>query len=412
MRKTGFLREDSDEMDSMGKRMTVLFSVTDLERHGVQHQVLELVKGLDKARFRPVVLTLSSGGPMEREYRAILGSNLISLGRKGKYDFLCLFKVCRILRRMKVDVVQPFITPATFFTLLPALLCHTPVKIVTERNSVMEKDYGGFGFNLYQKVENLLSRFADWAVANSGAGREYLIERGIKPSRTKVIYNGINNSHLTCDSEAVAQVRQRLGVPTGGRVVGMVARMFSAKRHDIFLQAAAMVNRVVPDTRFVLLGDGALRSHLEKLSQELGLASKAIFFGEQRDVVPYLSTFDIFVLSSDTEGLSLSICEAMALGKPVVATDVGGNRELVEEGKTGFLVSPGNPEALSEAIIRLIRDPDIAQSMGQRGKEKIAKQLSLERYLDEYQSLYEETLMRKNRWRKSVSAILPRSTVN
>ncbi len=311
-----------------------------------------------------------------------------------------------------MDVVQPFITPATFFTLLPALLCHTPVKIVTERNSVMEKDYGGFGFNLYQKVENLLSRFADWAVANSGAGREYLIERGIKPSRTKVIYNGINNSHLTCDSEAVAQVRQRLGVPTGGRVVGMVARMFSAKRHDIFLQAAAMVNRVVPDTRFVLLGDGALRSHLEKLSQELGLASKAIFFGEQRDVVPYLSTFDIFVLSSDTEGLSLSICEAMALGKPVVATDVGGNRELVEEGKTGFLVSPGNPEALSEAIIRLIRDPDIAQSMGQRGKEKIAKQLSLERYLDEYQSLYEETLMRKNRWRKSVSAILPRSTVN
>jgi glycosyltransferase involved in cell wall biosynthesis len=396
----------------MDKRITVLISMTDLDRHGVQHQVLELVKGLDKERFRPVVLTLSPGGPMEREYRAILGDSLISLERKGKYDFLCLFKVCRILRRMKVDVVQPFITPATFFTLLPALLCHTPVKIVTERNSLMEKDYGGFGFNLYMRVENLLSRFADWAVANSGAGKEYLIGRGIKPSRTKVIYNGIDTSHLTCDSEAVAQVRQRLDLTPASKVVGMVARMFPAKRHDIFLQAAAMVNHVMPDTRFVLLGDGVLRSYLEKLSQELGLASKAIFFGEQRDVAPYLSTFDVFALSSDTEGLSLSVCEAMAMAKPVVATDVGGNRELVEEGKTGFLVPPRNPEALSKAIIRVLQNPDMAQSMGKTAREKVATQLGLERYLDEYQSLYEETLMRKNRRRKSVSAILPGSTVN
>jgi glycosyltransferase involved in cell wall biosynthesis len=379
----------------MNEPMTVLFSITDLERHGVQHQVLELVKRLDKERFRPVVLNLSNGGPMEREYKAVLGSNLISLKRKGKYDFLCLYRACRILRKMKVDVVQPFLTPATFFTLLPALLCRTPVKIVTERNSVRDKDYGGFGYRLYLRVEDFLTRFVDWAVANSQAGKEYLIKRGIKPSRTKVIYNGIDTSQLTCDSEVVSQVRRKLDLTPDSKVVGMVARMFPAKRHDIFLQAAAIVNRAIPDTRFVLLGDGLLRSNLEKLSQELGLVSKVIFVGEQRDVVPYLSTFDVFALSSDTEGLSLSICEAMALGKPVVATNVGGNQELVVDGNTGFLVPPGDPEALSEAMIRLLRDHDMAQAMGRRGKEKVMSQLSLERYVNEYQSLYEETLSKK-----------------
>jgi glycosyltransferase involved in cell wall biosynthesis len=149
------------------------------------------------------------------------------------------------------------------------------------------------------------------------------------------------------------------------------------------------------------VGDGPLRSHLEKLSQELGLASKVIFSGEQRDVGPYLSTFDVFALSSNTEGLSLSICEAMALGKPVVATDVGGNQELVEDGRTGLLVPIGDAQGLAEAIIRLLQDPDTAWSMGQRGKEKIIAQLGLERYVNEYQSLYEETLSKKDRRRIS-----------
>lgn len=378
----------------MKNRKTLLFTLTDLEMHGVQHQLLELVKGLDKERFKPVVLTLCSGGPMEPEYKKVPGSRLISLERKGKYDFLSLFKVFNLLRKLKVDVVQPFLTPATFFSLLPALLCRTPVKIVTERNSLKARTDGGFGYHLYLKAEEFLSRFSDWAVANSEAGRECLIERGINPSQTKVIYNGINLGALICDSKAVEQVRQTLALPPGGKAVGMIARMFPAKRYDTFLQAAAIINRIIPDTRFALVGDGPLRSNLENLNRELGLASKAIFFGEQKKIVPYLSAFDIFVLSSDTEGLSLSICEAMALGKPVVATDVGGNKELVEDGKTGFLVPHEDSKALAEAILRLLQDPDTTQAMGQRAKEKITTQFALERYVKEYQTLYEETLAR------------------
>jgi glycosyltransferase involved in cell wall biosynthesis len=376
----------------MKNRTTLLFAITDLEMHGAQHQLMELIKGLDKERFRPIVLTFKPGGPMEREYKKIPGSRLISLERKGKYDFMLLFRVFNLLRKMKVDVIQPFLTPATFFSLLPALLCHTPVKIVTERNSLKARTNGGFGYHLYLKAEEFLSRFSDWAVANSEAGRECLIERGIEPSRTRTIHNGINIDSYTWDSQAVEKVKQRLALPSGGKVVGMVARMFPSKRYDNFLKAAAIVNKTLPDTRYALLGDGPLRSELENLGQELGIASKVTFFGEQLDTISHVAAFDIFALISETEGLSLSICEAMALGKPVVATDVGGNRELVENGKTGFLVPLEDIEALAGAIVRLLQNPEMAYDMGQKAREKIVNQFGLERYINEYQNLYEDTL--------------------
>jgi len=385
------------------ERLTVLFLITDLAMDGAQRQLLELVRRLDKNCFRAVVLTLRPGGPMEREFKAIPGSRLICLERKGKYDFLCLFKVSRILRRMRVEVVQPFLTPATLFGLLPALLFRTPVKIVTERAGPGNKNTG-LGYRLYLKVEDFLSRFADWAVPNSEAGREYLIQRGIKPSRIRVIHNGINLSRLTANKEDVEQVRQRFGLPPGGKVVGMMARLVPVKNHAMFLQAAALINKAIPDTRFALVGDGPLRSYLEELNQELGLNSKTVFFGEQRDVGTYLSAFDIAALTSNTEGCCNSLLEAMALAKPVVATDVGGNREVVHDGETGLLVPHGNADALAEAIIALLQDSDTALVMGQRARERVVTQFSLERMVHEYESLYEETLRKKASQQKSSTA--------
>jgi glycosyltransferase involved in cell wall biosynthesis len=378
----------------MNERITVLFPVTDLASDGAQRQLLELVKGLDKNRFRPVVLTLHPGGPLEREFREVPDAEVISLDRKGKYDLLCLIKVLAILRRMKVDVVQPFLTPATLFGLLPALLCRTPVKIVTERAGPGARN-ARRGYRFYLKAEDFLTRFADWSVANSQAGMEYLIQRGINPSRITVIYNGVDLSRLIPNNQSAEQIRQRLALPTGGKVVGMMARLFPVKNHAAFLQAAVLIKQAIPDTRFALVGDGPLRSHLEEMTQKLGLTSEVIFFGEQQDVGTYLSAFDIAVLTSDTEGCSNSLLEAMALRRSVVATDVGGNREVVRHGETGFLVPRENPEALAEAIIALLRDPDAAVAMGQRAKEWVITQFSLEGMVQAYQSLWEETLRRR-----------------
>lgn len=381
----------------MNERMTLLFPITDLPRDGAQRQLLELVKGLDKKRFRPVVLTFRSGGSMEAEFKAIPRVRLISLERKEKSDFLYVFKVLRLLRRLEVDVVQPFLTPATFYGLIPALLSHTPVKIVTERSGIGLRN-APLGYRLYLRAEDFLTRYADIVVANSEAGREYLIKRGIAPERVKVIYNGLNLTRLNSNRKDVERIRQALGLPTDGQVVGIMARLFPVKRHDIFLQAAALVNQAIPETRFAIVGDGPWRDYLEALSQKLGLESKVAFLGEQREVGPYLAAFDVAALTSETEGCSNSVLEAMAVGKPVVATDVGGNRELIDNGETGFLVPFGDPKALSEAIIRLLRDPVLARMIGERAKERTIHRFSLENMVNQYESLYETAL--KQRWGK------------
>lgn len=380
----------------MKRRITVLFPIAGLPLGGAEQQLLELVKGLNKSKFRIIVLTLSRGGTLEPEFRKVPGVRLIGLKRKGISGFLILLKIIAILRRIKVDVVQPFITPAIFYSILPALICGTPVKIVTERSGPGRKNGTPFRYRIYLLAEDLLTRFTDCSVANSEAGKRYLIERGINPSRVKVIYNGINLNRLNAADEKVDEIRHKLGVSPTGKIVGMIATMFPVKNHTMFLNAAARICHFIPDVRLALVGSGPLHSNLERLACDLGLESKVIFFGDQRDVGAYLKAFDIAVLTSDTEGCSNFLLEAMALGKPIVATDAGGNRELVYNGANGVLVPPRDAEALADAIINLLNNPALAQSMGQAGKERVTTQFSLENMVSQYESLYEDILMGKN----------------
>jgi glycosyltransferase involved in cell wall biosynthesis len=378
--------------------VTVLFPITDLSRDGAQRQLLELVKGLDTSRFRPVVASLQSGGPMEEEFKTVLRDRMVSLERRGKYDFSVFFKMLAIMRKFQVDIVQPFLTPAVFFSLLPTIFYPTKVKIVTERCSSGIRNLR-LGYRLFLKAEDILSHFADVAVSNSEAGRRYLIERGIKPGLIRVIYNGIDFDRLTSRIDEAIQVRQNLGVSLDGKIVGMMARMFPHKRHDIFLRSAASIKQAIPDTKFVLLGDGPLRNHLETLSQDLGLNSSVIFLGEQLDVGPFLAAFDIAVLPSEAEGCSNTLLEAMALGKPVVATDVGGNRELVNTSETGLLVPLDDVATLTDAVIGLLRDPGRAQTMGLAARDKVFTLFNIPKMVQEYQSLWEQSLdnrMRRN----------------
>lgn len=376
-------------------KLTVLFPINELTVGGAEQQLLELVQGLDKTRFKPIVLTLIPGGPMEPEFKAVPGVELLSLKRKGgKSDFSCLFKILRILLSRKVDIVQPFLTPANLYGLLAAILCRTPVKIMTRRPGI-EPEEAPIGYRLYFKAEVFLARFTDWVVANSQVGSEYMLSKGIRQERIKIIPNGVNVARLTDSLLPTEQARQRLGLPADGKVVGTVARLVPVKGHAILLHAAAQIQRVIPDTKFAIVGDGPLRNSLESLTQQLGLSSSVVFFGEQRNIGTYLSAFDVAVLPSYREGCANFLLEAMTLGKPVVATDIIGNRDVVRNDETGLLVAPGDAEALAGAIIALLQDPDTALAIGQRAKETIVTQFSLEMMVHKYQSLYEETLRRR-----------------
>jgi glycosyltransferase involved in cell wall biosynthesis len=372
-------------------RITVMILINQLGVGGAEQQILELVKGMDKQRFTPIVASLYPGGALEAEVKAVPGVEYICLNRRGKFDFTTLFTVFRLLRRKHVDIVHPFLTPSTFFGLVPAWLGRTPVKMATERCG--ERVKTEIGNDLYRLVEDFFTRFTDCVTPNSLAARDYLIRRGISPSRIKVVYNGVNIQRLNADPAEVSRIRERLGVPAEGKVIGIMARLSAVKNHATFLRAARLISEAVPSTRFAIVGEGPLRHDLEALSAELGLSSRVVFFGAQRDVGSYVSAFDVACLCSmDVESCSNVTLEAMALGKPVVVTDIGGNKELVESGQNGLLIPIRSPEALTEAVLRYLRQPDFAREMGHQAAETVRTRFGLERFVQEYQDIYENSI--------------------
>lgn len=371
--------------------ITILYTVNELKIGGAEQQLLELVRGLDKARFRPIIAPLYPNGSLDPEFRSIPGVQVLDLNRRGKYDPSPLWRIAMLLRRERVDIVQPFLSPATFFGLLPALVVGTPITIVTERCGV--RRVRGLGYKVYRTIEDKLSHLADAIVPNSIAGGEMLVQRGLPKSKIRVIYNGINDDRLRMTPDNVTRVRAQLRVPDDGEVIGILASLTLPKGHDTLLRAMVQVRDSFPAARLAIVGDGPRRPALEELTAALGLEGRVIFFGYQRNVADFLDVFDLLVSAScDNEGCSNSILEAMAMRVPVIATSIGGNRELVRERETGMLVPVGDPVALADAICTLLGSTDTAEAYAGRAREMIESQFSLDRMVRDYETLYTELL--------------------
>lgn len=205
------------------------------------------------------------------------------------------------------------------------------------------------------------------------------------------IHNGIDLTRLD-RIQPLSADRERLGIAEDSVVIGTAGRMMPVKAYDVLLRAARKVVDQAPNVRVVLVGDGPELPALKKLAGELDLDRNVVFHEFTPRVAELMTLFDVFVLSSLTEGVSISLLEAMALGKPVVVTDVGGNPEVAVDGETGFLVPSGKPEALADACLRLVREPELRQAMGRAGRKRVEVQFSNERTVDAVDRLYHQVV--------------------
>lgn len=243
-------------------------------------------------------------------------------------------------------------------------------------------------------LDNFTSRLTERIVAVSEDTRDSLILQGVAEHKVRVIYNGVQMVEETT-SDLSARARGSLGITGEGPVIGTVARLCPVKGQRDFVIAAKRVRREFPNARFAVVGSdlefgGGYRHLLENLACELGVDDCVQFMGFRRDAASLMYAFDLFVLPSWIEGLPVTILEAMAVGKPVVATPVGGVPELVVEGETGLLVPPCEPEQLSQAIIYLLRNPEVARGMGTNGRQRVIRHFSQKQMLDQVMGLYEE----------------------
>jgi glycosyltransferase involved in cell wall biosynthesis len=224
--------------------------------------------------------------------------------------------------------------------------------------------------------------------------RDDLVELGIAPrERFVVIRLGIElDERVDGEQDGRAESRRYLGIPEGRFVVGWIGRMTAVKRTDDLLVAFKQLREQGVDACLCLVGDGPDRAELERRAHELGVVRDTLFLGYQEDVAPFYAAFDALILASGNEGTPVSAIEALAAGRPVVATRVGGVPDVVRDGEDGFLVEPGATGELADRLARLARDPELRQRMGGHGRSRVLPRYAVERLVDDVDRLYRSLL--------------------
>jgi glycosyltransferase involved in cell wall biosynthesis len=267
-----------------------------------------------------------------------------------------------------------------------------PVRLASRRET------DGLRSRAQRVVERRAYSLAHTVVANAEAVREQLLREGLRPEKVVTVYNGLDASRFTPRPDwRRDEILAALGLPADGRrFVTIVANMLHPlKDQATFLRAARRVKEEVPEAAFVLAGDGGLGESLRAQASELGLAQDAFFTGRCARVAELLYVSDVCVLSSKgVEGLSNSIIEYMAASRPVVATDIGGAREAIAEGETGYVVRPEDEGALAARVVSLLKNPERAREMGERGRKVVEQKFSCEARLARTERLYDELLAR------------------
>jgi glycosyltransferase involved in cell wall biosynthesis len=311
-------------------------------------------------------------------------------------DALAAWRLAKIIRRVRPDVVHTHTAKAGAVGRAAALLSglrRRPVVVHTFHGHVLRGYFGHAGTLLFRAIETVLARATDRLVAVSPEVRDALVALGVAPERKfSVIRLGIELEPRVAFDGDTTELRRRHGIPSDAFVVGWFGRMTAVKRTDDLLTTLAALREDGVEALLLLVGDGADRVNLEQRAHELGLARQCLFLGYQEDVAPWYAVCDAVVLTSASEGTPVTIIEALAAGRAVVATAVGGVRDVVDDGETGYLVPPGDTEALAERLGRLVRDPAQREAMGREGRERVLRRYAVERLVGDVDDLYQELL--------------------
>ncbi|MBD3347912.1 MAG: glycosyltransferase [Candidatus Eisenbacteria bacterium] len=365
-------------------RIRVLYVIGQLSFGGAERQVAELATRLPKERYEPIVCCLSEGGPLADELRRA-GVRVVCVGKRSGAGSGASMALARLVHGERPAVIHSYLFSANWRTLLVGRLARVPLVITSVRNVDI---HGMFAFTLFERA---LSRLNDRVVANAQAVKDYVAgAHWIPRDRINVIMNGVAFERV--ESEADVASAREAGDAPGRPTVLAVASLTPKKDHATLLRAASAVAREVPDVLFVLVGGGRLREKLEREAADLGISRNVAFRGELSDVAPALREADVCALTSLKEGCSNFIMESMLAGRPVVATDAGGNRELVEDGVTGYVVPLRDDAAVAKRIVELLADPSSARGMGARGRERARRLFGVQRMVDETVRLYEAVL--------------------
>lgn len=356
--------------------LRVMLVIAHLRYGGTERQLTHLARYMDRQRAQVEVCCLWEKGPFGDLLEAE-GIPVHLVKKRARFDPTLPFRLARLLRRRRIDVVHTFLLTAGIWGALAGRLARVAAVVGTERNvDHLEVKDRPVTIRLYRLATRYLQ---DRVLGNSEAVRRYVIQALRLPeSKVGVVYNGIDMAAMQ-PRRVRQEVRRELGIDDDVPVVLMAARLHPQKNYPLFLDVAEKVRRSQPDVRFVAAGEGPLRSEVDGWIRDRGLGDVVTVLGGRSDVPDLMGMADIVLLTSDWEGFPNTLLEAMTVGRPCVATDVGGNAEVVVSGQCGYLVSPGDPDRLVRHLVALLDDGTMRHVMGEAGRCRVAERFSVER---------------------------------
>jgi len=381
-----------------GKRsLKILRIITRLNVGGPAQHAVFLTVGLNNSHLQSK-LVFGAVNQSEGDMSYLARGNGIAFTEigalKNEAGFLgnlrAFLQLYRLILREKPDLVHLHLLKARFLGGLAAKAAGVPLVLETLHGDLFTDYYGYFKTQAILMAECLLGHLImDKVIAISERVKENVLRFHVAPAqKVKVIPLGLDLEKFAHHQLPAGELRKELRIQRDQMLVGMVGRMVPIKGHCYFLQAAREILQVYLKVRFVLVGDGDLRRNLELECQQLGISESVSFLGWQRDLSKIYADLDVVVLSSLNEGTPISLIEAMASGKGVVATEVGGVPDVIEDGVTGLLVPPKDPKALADAILRLLNDGDLRRSLGERARVSVFPKYDVSRLIEDMKNLY------------------------
>jgi glycosyltransferase involved in cell wall biosynthesis len=388
-------------MGSGSAKINLLHIITKLELGGAQKTALELVGNLDRNKYH-LFLISSREGMLLEEALKIPDLQIYLVPSLKRYispisDLKALLSIVRFIKKNNIHIVHTHSSKAGIIGRWAARFAGVPVIIHTIHGFGFHDNQNWFTRKLYISLERSAAKFTDILVAVS----ESDISKGLRNrighrGKYRLIRYGIRldeflNNHIDIDDK-----RRRLGIDPASRVVGMVACLKPQKSPLDFIKAASLVKRSVPEAKFLLIGDGALRRKSENLIRRLKLQRDIRLLGWRRDIADIMRALDVFVLTSLWEGTPLVFLEALASGLPIVATRVDGGPEIVKDQINGFLVPPRDHKMLAEKIITLLSQKQLRQKMGQAGWQMMDKSFDVSTMIKRTEEVYLEIKQKIN----------------
>ena len=366
----------------------VAFVTTSMGIGGAERLLVELINRIDRTRFEPILICLKEADTLGEELSRA-GVRVHACLSRHRLDLGVVGRLASVLRGARVQVVCTVGSGGdrSFWGRIAARFAGVPV-VVSSAHSMGIPDR-------FEPHNRLLNALTDAFIATAHLQRRYLVQaEGIPAAKVRVIYNGVDLARFR-PGFGHLDARREFGIPPEAPLAAVVAYLRPEKNLEMFLNAAARVHRQIPRAHFLIVGDGPERSRLEATARSLALHGTVHFAGLRDRIHEWVCAADLIALTSRCEAFPVSLLEAMACGKPVVATRVGAIPEMVVPGTTGHLITPGDHRAMADAMCELLADPVKAKEIGIRGRNHVERHFDINNMVRGYESLFDCLLAKK-----------------